>query len=144
MDVKTTFLHGDLEEEIFMKQPEGYAVKGKKELVCKLKKSLYGLKQSPRMWYQKFDTYMLGLGFTRSKEDHCVYSKLIGDHLIYFVLYVDDMLLIGNNKEIMLDTPTTLRGGVNECGVLFPKTSLLHKNSSISIQHLFITHCCHL
>jgi hypothetical protein len=66
MDVKTTFLHGDLEEEIFMKKPEGYAVKGK-ELVCKLKKSLYGLKQSPRMWYQKFDTYMLGLGFTRSK-----------------------------------------------------------------------------
>jgi hypothetical protein len=61
MDVKTTFLHGDLEEEIYMKQPEGYVVKGKKELVCKLKKSLYGLKQSPRMWYQKFDTYMLGL-----------------------------------------------------------------------------------
>jgi hypothetical protein len=49
MDVKTAFLHGDLEEEIFMKQPEGYVVKGKKELVCKLKKSLYGLKQSPRM-----------------------------------------------------------------------------------------------
>ena len=52
MDVKTTFLHGDLEEEIYMKQPGGFAVKGKKELVCKLKKSLYGLKQSPRMWYQ--------------------------------------------------------------------------------------------
>jgi hypothetical protein len=106
MDVKTTFLHGDLEEEIFMKQPKGYVVKGKKELVCKLKKSLYGLKQSPRMWYQKFDTYMLGLGFTRSKEDHCVYSKLIGDHLIYLVLYVDDMLLIGNNKEIIQDVKT--------------------------------------
>jgi len=56
MDVKTTFLHGDLEEEIYMKQPEGFAVKGKKELLCKLKKPLYGLKQSPRMWYQKFDT----------------------------------------------------------------------------------------
>jgi hypothetical protein len=80
MDVKTTFLHADLEEEIYMKQPEGYVVKRKKELVCKLKKSLYGLKQSPRMWYQKFDTYILGLGFTRSKEDHCVYFKLFGDH----------------------------------------------------------------
>jgi hypothetical protein len=108
MDVKTTFLHGDLEEEIYMKQPEGFVVKGKKELVCKMKKSLYGLKQSPRMWYKKFDTYMLGLGFTRSKEDHCVYFKLIGDHLIYLVLYVDDMLLIGNNKEIIQDVKTQL------------------------------------
>jgi hypothetical protein len=75
MDVKTTFLHGDLEEEIYMKQPEGFVVKGKKELVCKLKKSLYGLKESPRMWYQKFDTYILELGFVRSRVDHCVYSK---------------------------------------------------------------------
>ena len=83
MDVKTTFLHGDLEEEIYMKQLEGFVVKGK-EFVCKLEKSMYGLKQSPRMWYKKFDTYMLGLGFTRSKEDYCVYSKLIGDHFIYW------------------------------------------------------------
>ena len=103
MDVKTSFLHGDLEEEIYMKQPKGYVVKGKKELVCKMKKSMYGLKQSPSMWYQKFDTYMLGLGFTRRKEDHCVYSKLIGDHLIYLVLYVDDMLLTGNKKDIIHD-----------------------------------------
>jgi hypothetical protein len=75
MDVKKTFLHGDLEEEIYMKQPEGFAVKGKKELVCRLKKSLYGLKQSPRMWYKKIDTYMLGLGFTRSKaRSLCVFQ----------------------------------------------------------------------
>ena len=53
------------------------------------------------MWYKKIDTYMLGLGFTRSKEDNHVYFKLIGDHLIYLVLYVDDMLLIGDNKEII-------------------------------------------
>ena len=101
MDVKTTFLHGDLEEEIYMKQPEGFAVKGKKELVCKFKKSLYGLKQSPRMWYQKFDTSIRGLGFTRSKADHCVYFKLICDRVMYFLLYVDDMLLVGNDKEII-------------------------------------------
>jgi hypothetical protein len=73
MDVKTTFLHEDLQEEIYRKQPEVYDVKGKKELVCKLKKSLYGLKKSPRMWYKKFDTYMLGLGFMRSKEDHSIF-----------------------------------------------------------------------
>jgi hypothetical protein len=79
---------------MYMKQLEGSAMKGNKELVCKLKKSLYGLKQSPRIWYKNFDTYMLGLGFTRSKEDHYVFFKLIGDHLIYLILYVDDMLLI--------------------------------------------------
>jgi hypothetical protein len=83
-------------------------VKGKKEMVYKLKKSLYGSKKSPRMWYKKFDTYMLGLGFTRSKEDHCVYLKLIGEHLIYFILYVDDILMIGNNKEIIKDVKTQL------------------------------------
>jgi hypothetical protein len=92
MDVKTTFLHGDLQEEIYIK----------------LKRSMYGLKQSPRMWYQNFYTYMLGLGFTRSNKDHCVYFKLIGDHLIYLVLYVDDMLLIGNNKEIIQNVKTQL------------------------------------
>jgi hypothetical protein len=82
MDVKTTFLHGDLEEEIYMKQPEGFVVKGKKELVCKLKKSLYSLKKSPRMWYQKFDTYILGLGFVRSRSNHYVYSKQVGNQFI--------------------------------------------------------------
>eukprot|EP00253_Pinus_taeda_P021796 PITA_21796 len=108
MDVKTTFLHGDLEDEIHMKKPKGFAMKGKKELVCKLKKSLYGLKQSPRMWYQKFHTFIRGLGFTRRKADQCVYFKFIGDRVIYLVLYVDDMLLIGNEKEVIQDLKTHL------------------------------------
>jgi hypothetical protein len=58
LDVKTTFLHGDLEEEIYMQQPQGYEVKGKDNLVCRLKKSLYGLKKAPRQWYLKFDRFM--------------------------------------------------------------------------------------
>jgi hypothetical protein len=70
--------------------------------------SLYGLKKSPRMWYQKFDTYMLRLGFIINKEDHCVYFKLIGDNLIYLDLSVDDMFLIGNNKDIIQDVKTHL------------------------------------
>lgn len=65
MDVNTTFLHGDLEEEIYMSQPEHYIFKGKESLVCRLKKSLYGLKQSPRMWYLKFDAFVLSIGFVR-------------------------------------------------------------------------------
>jgi hypothetical protein len=70
MDVKTTFLHGDMKEENYMKQSEEFVVMGKKDFVCKLKRSIYGLNQSPRMWYQKFDTYILCLGFLRSKADH--------------------------------------------------------------------------
>jgi hypothetical protein len=108
MDVKTTFLHGDLEEEIYMKKPEGFVVKGKKELVCKLKKSLYGLKKSPRMWYQKFDTYILELGFVRRRVDHCVYSKQVGNHFIYVVLYVDDMLLVANNMDVIKEVKSQL------------------------------------
>jgi hypothetical protein len=72
-----------------------------------MKKSLYGLKQSLRMWYQKFGTYILGLDFTRSKEDHCVYFKLIYGHLIYLVLYVDDMYVVGI-KDIIHDVKNEL------------------------------------
>ena len=60
------------------------------------------------MWYQKFDAFIRGLGFTRSKADRCVYFKLIGDRVIYLVLYVDDMLLVGNDKEIIQDLKTQL------------------------------------
>ena len=60
------------------------------------------------MSYQKFDTFIRGLGFTKSKSDHCVYFKLIGDCVIYLVLYVDDMLLVGNDKEIIQDLKTHL------------------------------------
>ena len=108
MDVKMIFLYGDLDEEIYMKQPEGFTEKGKKELTCKLKKSLYGLTQSPRMWYQKFDTYIQGLGFVRSKVDHCVYYKQVGEHFIYVVLYVNDMLLVENNMEVIKEVKTQL------------------------------------
>ena len=91
-----------------MKQPHGFIVKGKNELVCKLKKSVYGLKKSPRMWYQKFDTYILGLGFVRGKDDHCVYSKQVGDHFINIVLYVDDIFFIGNNKYVIKEVNSQL------------------------------------
>jgi hypothetical protein len=71
LDVKTTFFHGDL-EEIYMDQPEGFIMPGKEKFVCKLKKSLYGLKQSPRQWYKKFDSFMIANGFKRSLYDRCV------------------------------------------------------------------------
>ena len=99
LDVKTAFLHGELEEEIYMSQPEGFLVPGKEDHVCKLKRSLYGLKQSPRQWYKRFDSYMVELGYNRSPYDCCVYhNKLEDGSMIYLVLYVDDMLIAARSK----------------------------------------------
>ena len=75
LDVKTTFLHGELEEEIYMLQPEGFAETGKENLVCRLNKSLYGLKQAPRCWYKRFDSFITSLGYNRLSSDHCAYYK---------------------------------------------------------------------
>ncbi|WVZ49078.1 LOW QUALITY PROTEIN: hypothetical protein U9M48_000459 [Paspalum notatum var. saurae] len=86
LDVKTAFLHGDLEEEIYMDQPEGFI------------KSLYGLKQSPRQWYKKFDSSMIANGFKRSQYDSCVYIKFVDGSPIYLLLYVDDMLIAAKSK----------------------------------------------
>ena len=75
LDVKTTFLHGDLVEEIFMEQTKGFLQNHNKRFVCKLRKSLYGLRQSPTQWYKKFDSFMASQNFTRSEYNHCVYFK---------------------------------------------------------------------
>jgi hypothetical protein len=98
LDVKTTFLHGDFEEDIYMQQPQGYKVKGKENLLCKLKKSLYGLNQDLRQWYLKFDRFMTEQGYNRCHSDHCVYFKRLenGSYII-FLLYVDVMLFAGSN-----------------------------------------------
>ena len=94
LDVKTAFLHGELEEQIFMKQPEGFEVAGKESHVCRLKRSLYGLKQSPRQWYKRFDSFMISHDFIRSSYDSRIYLKKLKDgYLLYLLLYVDDMLV---------------------------------------------------
>jgi len=64
LDVKTAFLHGELEEQIHMQQLEDFILPGKEDYVCRLKKSLYGLKQSPRQWYKRFDSFMIGHGYS--------------------------------------------------------------------------------
>ena len=98
MDVKTAFLHGDLEETIFMKQPDGFE-EGDSNKVCLLKKSLYGLKQSPRQWYKKFENFMSKIGFLRSNFDNCVFlSKTEFKNQIVLLLYVDDILIVGKKR----------------------------------------------
>ena len=95
LDVKTTFLHGDLEETIYMDQPEEFVVFGSKDKVCLLKKSLYGLKQANNQWHIKFDEHMQKMGFTSSKYDNCVYFKSDSEGpVVYLLLYVDDILLM--------------------------------------------------
>lgn len=100
LDVKTAFLHGDLDETIYMQQPVGFVSRNEQSKVCLLKKSLYGLKQSPRQWYLRFDSFILSCGFSRSKLDHCVYLKhTVCKSPIYLLLYVDDMLLASKSMS---------------------------------------------
>eukprot|EP00252_Welwitschia_mirabilis_P028029 TRINITY_DN992_c0_g1_i5.p1 TRINITY_DN992_c0_g1~~TRINITY_DN992_c0_g1_i5.p1 ORF type:complete len:816 (+),score=171.97 TRINITY_DN992_c0_g1_i5:277-2448(+) len=99
LDIKTAFLHGDLEEEIYMHQPEGFINKQCPDFVCRLNKSLYGLKQAPRQWYRKFDTFMKELSYQKSQLDHCVYfSGNVSSKFVILLLYVDDMLIAGNDE----------------------------------------------
>ena len=75
MDVKTTFLNGDLEENVYMKQPKGFFMEGKEHMGCRLKKSIYGLKQASRQWYLKFNDTIKRFGFKENVEDNCIYAK---------------------------------------------------------------------
>ena len=99
LDVKMAFLHSDLEEDIYMIQPEGFIIQGQKNLICKLKKSLYGIKQVLRQWYKKFDSFMHRIRFKRCEADHCYYVKSFDNSYIILLLYVDDMLIVGSSIE---------------------------------------------
>ncbi|CAM9000464.1 unnamed protein product [Rhodiola kirilowii] len=100
MDVKTAFLNGDLDEEIYMKQPEGIIMPGNENKVCKLIKSLYGLKQAPKQWHQKFDEVILSSGFKLNQADKCIYSKFDNSgNGVIVCLYVVDLLIFGTNQK---------------------------------------------
>ncbi|GJV62248.1 zinc finger, CCHC-type containing protein [Tanacetum coccineum] len=100
MDVKTTFLNCDLDEEVYMEQPKGFVMPGNEHKVCKLVKSLYGLKQTPKQWHQKFDEVVLSSGFSLNQSDKCVYSKFdSSDKGVIICLYVDDMLIFGTEQN---------------------------------------------
>jgi hypothetical protein len=101
MDVKTSFLNGEIEEEVYIEQPEGFVVHNEKYHVCRLKKALYGLKQAPRAWYEKMDGFLMSLGFNKSAADPNLYYHIDGNECMILVLYVDDLFLTGLERLIV-------------------------------------------
>jgi hypothetical protein len=101
MEVKTTFLNGEIEEEVYIEQPDGFVIHEHKSHVCRMKKALYGLKQAPRALYEKIDEYLMSLGFDKSVVDPNLYYHIVGDECLILVLYVDDLFLTGSKSLIV-------------------------------------------
>jgi hypothetical protein len=93
MDVKIAFLSGEVEQEVYIEQPEGFVIHGKESHVCKLKKALYGFKQASKAWYGRIDDFLQDLGFSKSIVDPNLYIKIVKNHPVILVLYVDDFFL---------------------------------------------------
>ena len=130
MDVVTAFLNGTLDEEIYMEQPPGYIKKGEEHLVCKLKRSLYGLKQSSRCWNTVFKQYMESINFYPCAADPCIFVTGEGSDLTIVALYVDDLIVITK-------TPETMKKIKENLAARFKMKDLgkLHYCLGISIQH---------
>jgi hypothetical protein len=99
MDVKTTFLNGFVEEEVYVEQPEGFKVGSRETHVCRLRRALYGLKQAPRAWYSRIDSYLREMGMQRSEANPTLYF-LVGEVPLILVLYVNDLFLTGDELLI--------------------------------------------
>lgn len=100
MDVKSAFLNGFLEEEVYIEQQLGYVVKGHEEKVLRLKKALYGLKQAPRAWNNRIDKYFQEKGFTKCQYEHALYVKEKDGDILIVCLYVDDIIFTGSNPSL--------------------------------------------
>ncbi|KAK9135217.1 hypothetical protein Syun_014547 [Stephania yunnanensis] len=97
MDVKIAFINGKLLEDVFMTQPEGFVHPENSRKVCKLQRFIYGLKQASQSWNLRFDEAIKDFGFIKNEDEPCVYKKVNGSVVIFLVMYVDDILLIGND-----------------------------------------------
>jgi len=98
LDVKNAFLHGDLQEEVYMEIPPGFSKDGIAEKVCRLKKSLYGLKQSPRAWFDRFRCALCGMGYKQCNGDHTVFYRHSGRRITILAVYVDDIIITGDDE----------------------------------------------
>ncbi|GKE55522.1 retrotransposon protein, putative, ty1-copia subclass, partial [Tanacetum coccineum] len=109
MDVKTAFLNGHLDEEVYMVQPEGFVNPKYPNRVCKLKHSIYGLKQTSRQWNKRFDDEIRIFSFTQNQDEPCVYMKSSGSNVTFLILYVDDILIMGNHIPMLQGVKSYLR-----------------------------------
>ena len=101
MDVKTAFLNGFIKEELYMMQPEGFVNPKGANKECKLQRSIYGLVQASRSWNKRFYSVVKAYGFIQTFGEACIYKKVSGSSIAFLILYVDDILLIGNDIEFM-------------------------------------------
>ena len=99
LDVKNAFIHGDLVDEVYMEQPSGFIASGKSSLVCKLRKSLYGLKQSPRAWFGHFSKVVMEFGLKRCGVDHSVFYTCSKQGKIWLLVYVDDIIITSDDTQ---------------------------------------------
>lgn len=109
MDVQNAFLHGELHEEVYMLPPPGYRRQGE-HMVCRLHKSLYGLKQASRSWFQQFSSVIQEIGFQQSRADYSLFTHVHGNSITVVLLYVDDMIITGNNEEAISKLKKILNG----------------------------------
>jgi len=101
LDVKNAFLHGTLTETVYYNQPDGFVDSSRSDLVCRLNKSLYGLKQVPRGCYSRFATFLHTLGFTEAKSDTSLFIYHHGGETAYLLLYVDDIVLTACSESLL-------------------------------------------
>ena len=108
LDVNSAFLYGNLQEEIYLEQPEGFEIEGKDQ-VCRLKKAIYGLKQAGRVWWKLIDEHLKSSGFKSTLEDPCVYQRKTNEDSIIIAIYVDDLIIASNEMKSITDLETNLR-----------------------------------
>eukprot|EP00253_Pinus_taeda_P030755 PITA_30755 len=138
MDVKSAFLNGDLQEEVYMTQPPRLEIEGQEHKVYKLIKALYGLKQAPQAWYAKMDEYLKKVGFQRSESDDTLYVRQQRKYLVILVMYVDDLIITGYHDDHIAQVEKELQAGFKMTDL-----GLLHYYLGVEVfqrpHHIFIS-----
>jgi hypothetical protein len=138
MYIKTRFLNGELDEEIYMEQPTGFIANGQEGMVCKLLKSLYGLKQAPKQCHEKFDRTLTSAGFVVNEADKCVYYRYAGGEGVILCLYVDDILILETSLDMIKETKDFLSNNfemkdLGEADVILNIKLLREENGGITL-----------